>query len=175
MLSRLISLAQRMTILCAIFNLAACSTPCRQWQCQKMIACSPRFNSARLFLPPDCDNPRLELEMIRTSSGTRLYLNILFLKAPPCKEDPSRTKIEILFDNDTRPIYPSILQGGQRLLLDGEDANLLIQTLLDGGSFSIKIGRHTLTIIPDRFETCYDELMSLPIEECLDDRSCEEP
>lgn len=107
--------------------------------------------------------------MVRTSSGTRLYLNILFLKAPPCKEDPSRTTIEVIFENETRPLQPTILQGGQRLLLDGEEANLLIQTLLDGHSFHIKIGRHTLSIIPDRFETCYDELMSLPIEESLSD------
>ncbi len=113
--------------------------------------------------------------MMRTSSGTRLYLNILFLKAPPCKEDPSRTKIEVIFEDSTRPIYPFILQGGQRLLIDGEDANLLIQTLLDGNSFTIKIGRHELAIIPDRFEASYDELMSLPIEECLSDSPYEEP
>ncbi len=167
MLSRLITHAQRIAILCACFHLTSCSTPCRQWQCQKIVACSPRFNSARLFLPPDCENPRLDIEMIRTSSGTRLYLNILFLKAPPCKEDPSRTTIEILFENDTRLMYPTILQGGQRLLLDGQDANLLIQTLLDGNAFTIKIGRHELTIVPDQFEIKYDELMSLPIEECL--------
>jgi hypothetical protein len=154
--------------LCLIF-LAGCSAPaCRQWEIQEIETNIVCFKGGKLTLSSDSDYSHLELELIRNRSGIRFYLNILFLKAPPCKEDPSRTRLEIRFD-DQEPwiVYPYLLEGGQRLLLPGDVADILVQNLLDGHSFTIQIGRSVINVVPDHFSVVYARLLALPIEEDL--------
>lgn len=157
-------LAQRVFFaFCASFFIISCSTSCRNWYLQKLVTSDPRFNSGRLVLPPESENSRLRIELARSPSGIRLYINILFLQAAPLAEDPARTKVEILMDEEPYFIYPCILQGGQRLLIPDEEADRLIARLLEGKSFAIKIGRHQTEIISDLFAPTYTELLALPI------------
>lgn len=106
------------------------------------------------------------MEIVRSPSGLRMYLNILFLKALPCSEDFTRTKVTIDFtEEETFYIYPQILEGGQRLLISQEDSDYLIQALVEDRSFTIKIGRYQTTIVPAAFSKVYKELMNLSIAE----------
>lgn len=152
--------------LCFIF-LFGCSTPtCRQWEMQDVITQTSCFTGGRLILEPDSNYSRLELEIARNRSGIRFYINLLFLEALPDKENPSRTSVEILFDDqDPWIIHPYLLVGGQRLLLPGDVADILIQALLDGKSFNLQIGRSCIRVIPDQFSVVYGRLLALPIEE----------
>jgi hypothetical protein len=128
-----------------------------------MTTSNPCYNSGRMLLTPESENCRLSLELTRGSSGMRLYLNILFLQAPPCPEDPSRTLIEVELGDEPVMMSAYILEGGQRLLIPGEEADRLIESLSDGLPFTIKFGRHTLSIIPANFSEVYQELLALPI------------
>ncbi len=153
--------------------LSACSfSSCRQWEIQEILTKTPCFNAGRLTLNPDSDCSYLGLEITRNRSGIRCYLNVLFLQAAPSPDDPNRTRIEILFE-DQEPwiVYPYLLSGGQRLLLPGDCADVLIQALLDDRSFTIKIGRVNLSVIPTHFEAVYSRLLALDIEE---DVPCED-
>lgn len=152
--------------LCLII-LSACSSSaaCRAWEIQTNITNCSVFNSGRLFLAPESDHSHLEVEIVRSSSGLRLYINILFLRALPCPEDPSFTKVEISFEGVEEPwvIYSYLLQGGQRLLVQQEDASRLINTLLEGGYFKINIGRFDTLIISDSFQEAYQKLLKIPL------------
>jgi hypothetical protein len=164
--NRMISLIQRAIIaLCLIF-LFACSSPaCRQWEIQDVITTHSAFNGGRLILESDNDYSRLEVEVVRNCSGIRFYINLLLLEAPPCKEDPGRTRIEIHFDNqDPWILYPYLMGGNQRFLLPGDAADALIQSLLDEQSFTIYIGRSLITVVPTNFSKVYRQLLALPIE-----------
>lgn len=144
----------------------SCSSPkLRQWEIQDISTQVPSFNAGRLLLSPDPPSSPLELEITRNCSGIRCYINLLTIEAFPCSEDPSRTRLEILFE-DQEPwiIYPYLLAGQQRLLLPGEVADTLIQRLLDNFSFTIQIGDQRLFVIPDQFISVYEKLLSLPIE-----------
>jgi hypothetical protein len=158
--------AQRLLILCALLSFVSCSKTSREWSYQQVLTSSPRFNFARLFLPSDSDPPRLTMEIVRGRTGIKLYLNVLFLQAPPCKENPHVTKVDIIFEEQSRSLYPQILKGGQRLFFSFEDTDFIIQTLLEGLSFTIKLGRQELFITTENFSKAYTELMSIPIEEC---------
>lgn len=153
-----------MIALCAIL-LFGCSAPtCREWEIQDSLTDIPYFNSGRLILEPDSNYSRLELELVRSKSGIRLYLNLLFLKALPSHENPHQTEITILFSQkEPWIVFPYVLRGGQRLLLPGEVSDCLIEALLNGESFIIEIGRSSIKVIPDNFSSAYEELLQLPI------------
>jgi hypothetical protein len=159
-------LIQRALLALCLIILANCSTACREWIFLGSLTKIPCFNSGRLLLGPESDNSRLEIEIDRTRSGIRFFVNLLFLQAPPLQDDPSRTKIKIIFEEqEPWEIYPYLFSGGQRLLIPGDDADILIQALLDGFSFSIQIGRSFIHVIPDKFIESYAKLLAIPIDE----------
>jgi hypothetical protein len=131
---------------------------------EDIVAKTPHFNGGRLILDPDSDHSHLELEIIRNSAGMRFYLNLLFLEALPCQEDPKRTCISIQFeDQEPWNAYPYLLAGGQRLLLPGDVADTLIQALLNGQSFMIQMGRTQIHVIPTQFVKTYERLLKIPL------------
>lgn len=149
---------QRVLRALCLLLLASCSPAPRQWESQEIATQSSCFNGDRLLLGPDTNYSHSELELLRSPSGTRLYINLLFLGARPCQENPERTEVQVSFDEgEPLIIYPFLLAGGQRLLFSGEDADFLIQSLLDGKSFTIQIGRSSLKVIPDNFSKLYED------------------
>jgi hypothetical protein len=153
--------------LCLLLLLLGCSTPtCREWEIQEIVTQTPSFNGGRLILGPDSDYSHLELELVRSSSGIRFYINLLFLQALPWQDDPTRTCISILFaDQEPWIVYPYLLEGSQRLLLPGDVADILVQSLIDDLSFIIQIGRSQISVVPTNFIKAYQRLLDLSIEE----------
>lgn len=147
--------------------LTGCSnqTP-HQWEIDKILTKTPCFNGGRLILGPDSDCSHLEIELIRNTSGIRMYVNLLFLRAPSWPEDPTRTTLTIQFE-EQEPwiIHPYLLEGGQRMLLSEDIADFLIQSLCDGHSFNIQIGRSQIHVVPNQFIKLYKELLELLVEE----------
>jgi len=94
-----------------------------------------------------------------------MYINILLMEAVPCEDNSKKTKIDIILPDETLTIYANLLQGGQRILIPGEIADLLIKTLLDDQTFTIQIGPKKLIVITDNFEASYTKLLEIEIEE----------
>jgi hypothetical protein len=147
--------------------LSSCSTSaCRQWEIQEIGSKIPCFNGGRLILEPDSDYSHLELEIIRNSSGIRFYINLLFLQASPWPKDPSRTCLTIQFsDQEPWMVYPYLLEGGQRLLLPRDVADILVQSILDENAFTLQLGRSQISVVSTNFMKSYQRLLVLPIEE----------
>lgn len=160
-------LAQRAILaLCLIFLIGCSSPSCHQWELQEIITHIPCFNGGRLILGAGLNDSNLELELVRNRSGIRFYLDLLFLQAAPWSDDPTRTRIEVIFEEqEPWVVYPYLLEGGQRLLLPGDLADVLVQALLDGYEFRIQIGRSHVQVIPENFSAAYANLLSIPIEE----------
>ncbi len=153
-------------LLLVLLSVCSCSSSvCRQWEIQKVLTKHPCYNAGRLLWGPHSNFTYLELELARSRTGLRFYVNLLFLQARPCQEDSERTCLEILYDNqESWVVYPYLFEGGQRLLLPGEVADVLIQALLNGRSFTVRLGRNCLEILPANFASLYETLLSLPIE-----------
>lgn len=143
--------------------LTGCAPYCREWVLDSYISKNPRFASARVYLPPSSPSDHLELELCRSASGYRLYLNILLFAARPLEEDSQKTEIEISTLEKSWTAYPYILLGGQRLFIPSETADELIQLLLEGISFTIKIGRLETEISPSNFRELYIDLKNFDI------------
>lgn len=146
----------------ALLFITACSKAERQWGFGQNITHSPCYNSGRMFLSTDQRAPYFTMELTRTSSGIRLYLNVLVLEAPPHPNDPSRTCVTVLFEDDSLVVYPYLFKGGQRLLFPPDVTEYLINKLLNDQSFTIAVGRRKFDVIPDNFKAGYEQLKQIP-------------
>ena len=149
--------------LTAFIILTACSKTERQWTYGQNITHSPCYNSGRMFLATDLLAPYFEMELVRSPSDLRLYLNILVLEAPPHPNDPSRTCVTIFWENDSLTVYPHLFKGGQRLLFPPDVTQFLINKLLNDQSFTISLGRRKCEVVPGNFKTGYEQLMQIPV------------
>lgn len=159
---------RRAFIALVLITFTGCNTKVsRDWNFQANLTKRPYYNGGRIFLEPEKEYDYLTIEIVRSRSGVRFYLNILFLQATPCSEDQTKTKVEVFFENEEKPwvIYPLILRGGQRLLLPTDASNYLIQVLLEGQSFDFKVGNYRTKATVNTFEECYQALMKIDIEE----------
>lgn len=132
----------------------------REWGLQTNVTACPRYNAGRIYLEPEKEYDYLEIEIIRSQTGIRFYINVLFLQAQPCVEDATKTKIEVIFEDEEEPwiVYGRILKGGQRILLPSDVTDYLIQSLLTGHSFDIHLGQYRIRAISNAFEKHYHEL-----------------
>lgn len=143
----------------------SCSVPTpRQWLLETTVTKYPQFNSALMILEPDSEISYVTLQLLRSTSGLHMYLNVLLLKTPPMENDPTRTTLELLVEGQEPFLfYPYILNGEQRLLVPSDVADYIIELLLYGETFCIKAGRFKITVIPDHFQEAYNELMTLDV------------
>lgn len=156
------SCVKRAIFALSFFLLTSCSEEaCRQWDICEIVVNNPTFNSCRLILVSDS---HLEVELDRSQTGIRMYVNLLLLQAPPLPNESNRTFLNIDLDNgETMAIFPYLLAGGQRLLFPPDVADFFIQMLLEGRSFTIRLGRQKIEVVPDQFEAHYQRLMEIPI------------
>lgn len=136
-----------------------CSTPaCRCWEFQEVIAKSVCFDGSRLLLAPDSEFSRLELEIVRSISGIRMYLNLFLLQVPCNMDDPLHASVTIQFEDDVPwNVSAYVLEGRQRVLMPGDVADILIEALLEERSFVIQVGRNQITVVPDHFLKAYTQ------------------
>ena len=157
-------LLQRVVLaLCMIGFFTGCSTTCRQWNYMEMITSFPSYNSGRMSLEQESLYSYLEVELIRTRSGVRMYLNVLLMQAKPCEDNQLMTPLEIVLPDQTLTVAADLFQGGQHILIPQDITDLLVQNLLDGQFFTIKLGSKSVSIIPDNFQKSYTKLLAIPI------------
>lgn len=145
-------------IVCLLMLLSCSMDKCRQWEMQEIVTQCPRFNGVRLLLSPDSDYSHLELELLLNSSGIYFFVNLLSFQARPCIDQPSRTQLEVLFDDkEPQVVYPYLLEGGQRLLLPEDIATSLIEALIESRSFALRIGRSKIAVVPTNFSNLYEQ------------------
>jgi len=138
----------------------SCSSSCRQWTYDEVCTNCPYYNSKRLVLYPDNQFRGLELVFLRTYSGQRAYINIFSLALPMDSNDPHKTQICISCEISSYDLYAERLEGGQRLLLSDEAAELIISNLLECKTVTISVGRYKSEIIPRGFSEAYRNFIS---------------
>ena len=129
----------------------SCSTSCRQWHLDEMIGSNDCYHSSRLYLLSEDAYCNLELVLIRSKSGIRMYLNTFSVPFPWESNDECKTAIYLCVDGNEFAFVSDRLQGGQRLLLPPDAVELIISTLMNGEQLSVRAGRYQMVVIPTRF------------------------
>jgi hypothetical protein len=130
----------------------------QQWQIDRTVVSNLDCNLGRLTLPAINTYQGLELELVRSASGTRMYLNAFSLPFPNDLEDLSKSAVILLIDEQVYVIKAERFMGGQRLLMPEDAASLIITTLVNDKSIQITVGRYRTTIISTRFVELYKQL-----------------
>ncbi len=158
--------------------ICSCSkTTVSQWQLESIITRRPCFNSGRILFAPQTDVPHIELEIVRSQSGMRFYINLILLSAKPCDNHPAvdynvnyktddckYAHVNIVFANEEKwDVYPRLLAGWQRLLLADEVSEALISRLCAGDSFNIYVNDYQIAIVAEDFVQSYEALLAIPI------------
>lgn len=147
-------------LLSAFFLLVtSCSQPCQQWQIQETITRCPYYSSGKIFLSPNEEFGTLELEIDRGSSGLKMYVNAFILEIPSLPDDCSKAELIVSIENQSFTVITDRFEGGQRLLVPSEAANIIINALLECKTICLHAGRFQSTIISTGFPQVYYELV----------------
>ena len=154
---------RRMASVILLTALYGCQSCDLLWEYEETIAYCPLSNSARLIYPYTGPSDGLELEIVRTPDGTRMYFNARYC---PIESDDEWVEITYCFGNDqcteTVVTWAALLEGGQRVLLFEQDADRITQALLDNKIVEVTIGDYQKELLPGGFEKRYESLYKLP-------------
>lgn len=140
-----------------LFSVLSLVTACTSsdknaWEKQEIVTQSPCFDGYRYVLSPVCDSSHIELEVLVTRSGTRLFVNFLLCTAPSLLDDPCRSSVTILIEGqDPWIVYPYLLAGGQRLLFPSDVASALLELISQDVKFVIRVGRDEILVVGNEF------------------------
>ena len=115
---------------------------------EKVASCDPCFASRRLHYD-SCDPfVRLEIELVESASGLRLYLNSFSLPL-------NSPEVVFRVDATCKSFSGVLLEGGQRLLLPDELRDWIIAALANDSNVDICVGPYRALILPNRFLELY--------------------
>lgn len=150
-------------LVCLILIFTSCASTCNQWQFEATITACPCYNSGRMTIS-SCDPLKnLSLELVRGSSGLRVYLNTHSLPFPCDPNHPDMTSLLLTIDGVDDCVIADRFQGGQRLLLPPQTAQKTIEKLLANKSLHITVGRYHAVIESTCFSELYKKLCEIPI------------
>ncbi len=151
---------KKRTFIVLFFYLSSC-TSSPQWYLAKTITCDPCFNSGRMYFASESCNRGLELEIDQGLSGLRMYINVSSFEVPPISDTCAKAKVAISICGEETLALADIFQGGQRLLLPDDARDLIIESLQEGNTVTLKTGRYCAEIPPAHFAKAYNELIIL--------------
>jgi len=142
-----------------LFFLSSCSSPSSAcWNYDEAITYYPCGNSAQITYSPEGIAKGLEIALCRNAEGIRLYLNLLVV--PVCPDASGKFEFHYEIDGNNYTAAASVMRGGQRLLVDEESADMIINTFLNGQAVTFKFSMYNQTITSDKFLPCYQKLQS---------------
>lgn len=135
----------------ALCLLAVSCQSSSSWEVSETKSQHLSHQACRISRKPDNLFRGMGLEFVRTSSGTRAYLNVYSMEFSPHLSDKSKTEVLICIDQEEHTFMAHRMEGGQRLLLTDDARLLLTKALSDKKSIVIRSGRFIVEIIADDF------------------------
>lgn len=93
----------------------------------------------------------MELELVRTVEGIRLYLNVFGLEIPATSCDGIFSSVFISFREYSYTFVADRLLGGQRLLIPKNVQDDIVNNLQEGQPVFIRVGHYQSDIYPEQF------------------------
>lgn len=145
---------KRNRALCALFFFLSSCASYPQWHLEKVVTCDPLSRSIRLFydsLDPFC---QIELELVQSVSGLRMYLNTFGRPLSYGTTFP----ITLTIEEEDLVYTAELLEGGQRLLLPDAARDAVIEALFNEQCVQIAAGPYQATILPTQFSKYFTTL-----------------
>lgn len=150
------------SILMLALALMGCSGIClnrpAEWLVEANTHGRPTDRSSRLFLPATDPCHGIELEIVSTFDGQRMFVNLVSFHL---KEGVSY-EIGVELEDHMRTYTANLFEGGQRLLLPCDAAQEIINCLLDGQYVCLHLGCRKREISSEGFLEKFTRLADPP-------------
>ncbi len=100
--------------------------------------------------------PKIAVEFLPIQKDIACF--ITFLESQIVPSSGKKTTIAFHIDQHAYKKTAMLREGNQRLVLEKEEANLLIQSLLEGKTVAIEINGYHISILPDHFSESFEKL-----------------
>ena len=152
---------RRRRALCALllFVSCSCSGPSGLWQAQTCEGSSPSFSSARIYLAPANEFSGLEIELVKTVDGLKMYLNVYGLEIPAEQPNGSTSRVFVSFKDHSYNFSALRFTGGQRLLIPEHVQSEIVEYLQMEQSVFLQVGRYQADIYPDKFVDVFQKMV----------------
>lgn len=131
-------------------SIFSCSTPCAWVYDDVETACS-QYNSSRIYLTRHHPDTGIDVEIIRTRDGMRMYLNFSSFPIKSLAHDSTKGEVCILINGSSTIVEAFRFEGGQRLLLPCSGTHLIIESLLVGTPVTLSTGCYREVLTPQNF------------------------
>ncbi len=150
----------RKRALLALFLLmnCSCSGPSCQWQVQTCEGSTTSFSSARMYLAPANEYSGLELELVQTIDGLKMYINVYGLEIPAEGPNSQNSRVFISFKDHSYHFSALRFTGGQKLLVPQYVQSEIVEYLQEGQSVHLQVGRYEADIYPDKFVDVFNKM-----------------
>lgn len=103
-----------------------------------------------MYYEEETFSQKYAVELVRDSKGDRFYINLMSFSVP-------FGSMEIGIEpegGDVAIHYVQVMEGGQRLLLDGSGTCLIVESLLNGQQVTLYLAKRQATLMPANFSLC---------------------
>ncbi|MCB1112267.1 MAG: hypothetical protein H7A37_00295 [Chlamydiales bacterium] len=138
-------------LLLSLFLCSCVPQPSRCWQHYCDDACEPQYRTVKTWLPAVDRFQSLELEVLTNNEGTYVFINTFSLPIPSAPGHPSKAFVTITIDDSEQQFLADRLEGGQRLRLPEDAAQLLIGALKSQQCIQVRTGRYSADVTTTNF------------------------
>lgn len=114
---------------------------------EKAAPCDPLFHSIRLFYDSQDPFCQVELELVQSASGLRMYIDTFARPLSFGNVYP----ITLTIEEEAQMYTAELLEGGQRLLLPDAARDAIIDAMLNEQSVQMTVGPYQAAIQPAKF------------------------
>lgn len=146
---------KRACLVLFFFQITACTKRAPCWKYDNVSNSCSEYRSAKLWSPAQDPFRGLEVELISSHSGLRMYVNTYSRTFPANEEGKCEITMSSSQIEPPKTFYADRLEGGQRLLLPPQATSWTIEQLLLGNTIKMTTGRYSTEVSPEEFNTFY--------------------
>lgn len=143
-----------------LFILISCSKHCA-WEYEFTETACPIYESAKVYSPALSSFDGLEVEILATKTGTWMFLNVYSIPLSGSCGSSGKIEVELTIDGEPLQCEGYLYEGGQRIVLDDNTRDRIIEALLNQQSVTIAIGRYHAELDPTDFVKAYLKLQKV--------------
>lgn len=150
-------------VLCIILPLffSSCCIPEDSWEFHHVHGICPLYDSAQVLFARGSVADAVEIELLKGSSGKRMYVNLHFCPIDDADLDIEERTILIKYgwgEKEENESWAYVMGGGQRLLLSEDTTEAIIEALLQGEIVNLTVGLYRAAIPASNFSIVYSRL-----------------
>lgn len=136
--------------------LSSCQSSSCPWEFHYTKGCDPSFYSKQIMFTRQSNVDVVELEILESDEGLRMFMNLHVCPVNP--DSDGLIELTCKIGERTQICNTSVLEGGQRLLLDEVLASDIITALNDGQNVILEVDLYRICLSSSNFPRLWKKM-----------------